>query len=59
MQIKTLYFEPGLFPAGCNFQEGRGGGVEAQWNKYFDSVFTLYSFSSLNTEPRFVYLIQG
>lgn len=33
-------------------------GVEAQWNKCFDSVFTLYSFSSLNTEPRFLYLIQ-
>lgn len=33
-------------------------GVEAQWNKCFDSVFTLYSFSSLNTEPRFLYLIK-
>lgn len=27
--------------------------MEAQWSKCFDSVFTLHSFSSLNTEPRF------
>lgn len=30
-----------------------GGGMEAQWKDYFDNLFSLYSFSSLNTKPRY------
>lgn len=41
------------------FKRGRGCVCGGSVKKYFDSVFTLYSFPSLHTEPRFVYLIQG